>query len=478
MQAPRSAPRPSRRTLRSAESGSIRSSSRSTLGPRIAWRSAARVALVVGAIAARGAAPARADLAERRTPVVRAVERTGPAVVNISTEQVIELRPDPFFDQFYRDFFDARPPGRRMTQTSLGSGVIFRSDGHVVTNAHVVARGSKIRISLADEREFEAKLVGSDPTADIAVLKIEGASLPSVEFGDSSDVLIGETVIAIGNPFGFSHTVTTGVVSAVGRSLRTAGQTFLDFIQTDASINPGNSGGALLNVDGALIGINTAVYSGGQNIGFAIPANRVRRVVDDLIRFGSVRRGDLGLRVQELTPDLATALGTSAQRGVIVREVDRGGPAEQAGLRRGDVLTALDGRDLKDLAEFEGRMRILAPEETLRFAVVRDGATREAVVQARPLTEEKIDDRAWRALGLRVRARRGGGLEIVEVRPESPTARAGVRAGDALVALRGRGVESLAEFSEAVRTLGAGQSIDMVIQRGPRQYGLSLPVED
>ena len=139
-----------------------------------------------------------------------------------------------------------------------------------------------------------------------------------MEFGDSSDVLIGETVIAIGNPFGFSHTVTTGVVSAVGRSLRTAGQTFLDFIQTDASINPGNSGGALLNVDGALIGINTAVYSGGQNIGFAIPANRVRRVVDDLIRFGSVRRGDLGLRVQELTPDLATALGTSAQRGVIV----------------------------------------------------------------------------------------------------------------------------------------------------------------
>ncbi|MBU6281319.1 trypsin-like peptidase domain-containing protein [bacterium] len=422
--------------------------------------------------------PASADLAERRTPVVRAVERAGPAVVNVSTEHVVELRSDPFFEQFYRDFFDARPRGRRMTQTSLGSGVLVRSDGYVVTNAHVVARGSKIRVTLADEREFDAKVVGTDAAADLAVLRISGTNLPSVDFGDSSDVMIGETVIAIGNPFGFSHSVTTGVVSATGRSLRTEGQTFLDFIQTDASINPGNSGGALLNVDGSIIGIATAIYGGAQNIGFAIPSNRARRVVDDLIRYGSVRRGDAGLRVQDLTPELASALGASQAKGAVVRDVDPGGPAEQAGLRRGDVISAVDGRDVRDAAEFEGRLRDLAPEDVLRLEVQRDGAPREVVLRARPLAEGTIEDRAWRALGFRVRPRRGGGLEIVEVRPGSRVARSGVHAGDLLLAMRGRGVESPAEFQEAVRGLGPSQAVDLVIQRGPRQYGLTVPFEE
>ncbi|MFM7144616.1 MAG: trypsin-like peptidase domain-containing protein, partial [Alphaproteobacteria bacterium] len=424
------------------------------------------------------ARPVAADLAERRTPVVRAVERTGPAVVNVSTEHVVELRPDPFFDQFYRDFFDARPRGRRMTQTSLGSGVVVRSDGFVVTNAHVVARGSKIRVTLADEREFEAKVVGSDTAADLAVLRISGSNLPAVDFGDSSDVMIGETVIAIGNPFGFSHSVTTGVVSAVGRSLHADGQTFLDFIQTDASINPGNSGGALLNVDGALVGINTAIYGGAQNIGFAIPSNRARRVVDDLIRYGSVRRGDAGLRVQDLTPELAAALGTTGPKGVVVREIDPDGPAERAGLRRGDVISSIDGRDVRDAAEFEGRLRNLGPDDVMRLEVVRDGAPREMVLHARALTDERIEDRAWRALGIRVRPRRGGGVEIVEVRPGSRVARSGVKAGDLLLAMSGRGIESQAEFQEAVRALGPAQAVDVVIQRGPRQYGLTVPMED
>ena len=481
MRAPRSAPRPvpcAPRTAEPVPPHAAPLASHRLAGPlaRVGFF-AVRAGLALVAVATL-AAPAAADLAERRTPVVRAVERTGPAVVNVSTEHVVELRSDPFFDQFYRDFFDARPRSRRVTQTSLGSGVMVRPDGYVVTNAHVVARGSKIRVTLADEREFDAKVVGTDSSADLAVLKIDGSGLPAVEFGDSSDVMIGETVIAIGNPFGFTHSVTTGVVSAVGRSLRTEGQTFLDFIQTDASINPGNSGGALLNVDGALVGINTAIYGGGQNIGFAIPSNRARRVVDDLIRYGSVRRGDAGLRVQDLTPELAAALGSTQAKGVVVREIDPGGPAEQAGLHRGDVIASVDGRDVRDAAEFEGRLRNLVPEDVLRLEVQRDGAPREIVLRARPLTEGTIEDRAWRALGIRVRARRGGGLEIVEVRPGSRVARSGVRPGDALLALSGRGIESLAEFQEAVRGLGPGQAVDVVIQRGPRQYGLAIPFEE
>ena len=203
-------------------------------------RSLARPPLiaVLGLVAAVSTASrirnAAAEDAERRTPVVRAVEQAGPAVVNISTEQTVVARNDPFFDQFFSDFFDVRPRQRRYTQTNLGSGVLVRDDGFVVTNAHVAARGAKIRVTLADEREFEARIVGADPDSDLAVLKIEGRGLPHLEFGRSEDLLIGETVIAIGNPFGFSHTVTTGVVSAVGRSLKSEGRTYLDFIQTDA----------------------------------------------------------------------------------------------------------------------------------------------------------------------------------------------------------------------------------------------------
>src|SRR5262245_40823059 len=198
----------------------------------------------------------------RRCRVVEAVERARPAVVNISTEQVIIQRPlpvDPFFEEFFRDFFDTRP--RRSTRTSLGSGVIVRGDGTILTNEHVILRGGRIHVTLADGREYDARLVGRDPDADLAVLRIDtGKSLPYIALGHSDDLMIGETVIAIGNPFGLSHTVTTGVVSAVKRSLRTGGRTYTDFVQTDASINPGNSGGPLLNILGELVGINTAIY--------------------------------------------------------------------------------------------------------------------------------------------------------------------------------------------------------------------------
>jgi Do/DeqQ family serine protease len=423
------------------------------------------------------AADTEAVDAQRRTPVVVAVERASPAVVNISTEQVVMVEPDPFFDQFFRDFFEDRRRAQRYTQTSLGSGVITRPDGYVVTNGHVVARGAKIKVTLADEREFEAKIVGSDADADLAVLKIAGEGLPHITFGNSDDLMIGETVIAIGNPFGFSHTVTAGVVSAVGRSLKSEGRSYLDFIQTDASINPGNSGGPLLNIKGELIGINTAIYGKAQGIGFAIPANRAKRAVDDLIRYGEVKRGYFGVRVQDLTQDLATALDISPARGVVVREVDDRSPAEAAGLRPGDVVIAIDGHELKSREEFDERTASVAEGDTARLEVVRNGKHLPLDVRAGALDKERLDDIGWRLLGLRVKpAGRGRALEVTEVRRGSSLARAGLRPGDALIGLDGQPIDTVAGYRQAVGRLRSASQAQVAVQRGRAQYSLTVPI--
>jgi serine protease Do len=295
---------------------------------------------------AHAAAPETDPL--RRSRVVEAIERAGPAVVNISTEQTVVQRPmpfpDPFFEEFFRDFFDARP--RRSTRTSLGSGVIVRADGTILTNEHVILRGGRIHVTLADGREFDAKLVGRDPDSDLAVLRIDtGKSLPHIALGSADDSMIGETVIAIGNPFGLSHTVTTGVVSAIKRSLRTGGRIYTDFVQTDASINPGNSGGPLLNILGELVGINTAIYGSAQGIGFAIPVDRARRVLGDLVSGRKATAPDPNQLAWEL-------LGLQARAGdgaLVVSRVRSGSAAERIGIERGDVLLGLDGEALDSL---------------------------------------------------------------------------------------------------------------------------------
>src|SRR5213596_2830361 len=337
-------------------------------------------ALLIAALALPAVAAARGAESdpERRSLVVQAVEKAGPAVVNVSTEQVVERRgspfpfpEDPFFDQYFRDFFDLRP--RRFTTTSLGSGVIVAPDGTILTNEHVILRASRIHVTLADEREFDAKLVGADSDSDVAVLRVQaGGELPHVTLGTSSDLMIGETVIAIGNPFGLSHTVTTGVVSAVGRSLHDEDRTYTDFIQTDASINPGNSGGPLLNIKGELIGINTAIYGKAQGIGFAIPVDRARRVMKDLVSYGEVRRVWVGLVVQDLTPQLAQHFGT--RRGVVVAEIDPGSPAAGAGLARGDVITRVDGREVRSRDDFEQRVEDRAEDSKLVVTRRREGS--------------------------------------------------------------------------------------------------------
>ncbi|MBW2660798.1 MAG: trypsin-like peptidase domain-containing protein, partial [Deltaproteobacteria bacterium] len=246
---------------------------------------------------------------ERENPVVKAVRKVSPAVVNINSEYEVRRRVnpfsgfsrDPFFDSFFKDFFD---PGfeQRYKRTSLGSGVIIDGKrGLILTNAHVLAKSATITVILNDERKFDARIIGADPDSDLAVLRISSKNpLPAVEMGDSNDLMIGETIIAIGNPFGFSNTVTTGVISAINRSIRADDAVYHDFIQLDASINPGNSGGALLNINGELIGINTAIYAKAQGIGFAIPINKAKRIVSDLIQYGKVVQIWLGLTVQDL----------------------------------------------------------------------------------------------------------------------------------------------------------------------------------
>src|SRR5438552_5475040 len=319
-------------------------------------------ALLIAALALPAVAAARGAESDpaRRSLVVEAVERASPAVVNVSTEQIVERRgspfpfpQDPFFDEFFRDFVDPRP--QRFKTTSLGSGVLVGTDGTIMTNVHVVERASRIHVTLADQREFDATLVGADADADIAVVRVKtGAALPFIALGRSADLMIGESVIAIGNPFGLSHTVTTGVVSAVGRSLHDEDRTYTDFIQTDASINPGNSGGPLLNIKGELIGINTAIYGKAQGIGFAIPVDRARRVMKDLVSYGEVRRVWIGLVVQDLTPELAQHFGV--RRGVIVAEVEAKSPAADADLERGDAIVKVDGREVASREEFDQRV--------------------------------------------------------------------------------------------------------------------------
>ncbi len=285
-------------------------------------------------------------MAQSDDPVVQAVARARPAVVNISTLEVMEQRPpfnDPFFDRFFKDFFDLYPRPQHQT-SSLGSGVIIDGRaGRILTNHHVIARAREVRVTLADQEEFPAKVLGSDPASDLAVLQIDPPrELPTISLGDSDSLAIGQKVIAIGNPFGLSHTVTTGVVSALHRTFRVEGELFFGFIQTDAAINPGNSGGALLDVRGDLVGVNTAIYARAQGIGFAIPINKARQKAV----------AALGFWVEAMNPRLAQLWSVPPDKGVLVSQVRPGSPADDIGLKRGDVLLGLADNEVNSTADF------------------------------------------------------------------------------------------------------------------------------
>ena len=438
-------------------------------------------ALLIAALALPAVAAARGAESdpERRSLVVQAVEKASPAVVNVSTEQIVEQRgspfpfpQDPFFEEFFRDFVDPRP--RRFKTTSLGSGVIVAADGTIMTNVHVIQRASRIQVTLIDQREFDAKLVGADADADIAVLRIKaGGDLPHIPFGTSADLMIGETVIAIGNPFGLSHTVTTGVVSAVGRSLRDEDRTYTDFIQTDASINPGNSGGPLLNIKGELVGIDTAIYGKAQGIGFAIPVDRARRVMKDLVSYGEVHHAWIGLVVQNLSPELAEHFGV--RRGVVVAAVESKSPAEAAGLARGDAITKVDGREVASRDEFEQRIEDHAEGDGVTLTLRRDGRDEDVRLAAAAFPVARADELAWQLLGLEAVAD-DEGLVVRRVRSGSPAARIGVQKGDRLLGLGGTPLRSVAELRRKMVEVRAARSILLSVGRGPYQYNVNVPL--
>jgi serine protease Do len=428
--------------------------------------------------------PARAeDPFLRRTPAVRAVQKVGPSVVNVTTEQVASgaspfapLLGDPFFDQFFRDFFEPRAP---QTRQSLGSGVIIDAQGHVLTNEHVVARASRIRITLADGREFSASVVGADPNNDLAVLQLEtDEALPWTAPGRSEDLMPGEPVIAIGNPFGLSNTVTTGVISAVNRSIRTEGRVYHGFIQTDASINPGNSGGPLLNAEGDLIAINTAIYGGGaQGIGFAVPIDTARRVVAELIEHGEVTPVWLGLDLQNLDPRLRQAFGLSERaQGALVSHVEANGPAARADVRRGDVLTRVDGTAVAEARSFYEVLARVTQGQAIELELLRGGQTRHTRVVAQGIPESAVEELLGRLLGVELQPHARGGFAVQSVRAGSGSAQVGIEPGDLILRINGRALADRDALERSVLDLRGRERAILVVQRGSGRYHVAIPL--
>jgi serine protease Do len=319
------------------------------------------------------------------------VKKLVPAVVNISTQQVIKVKQqspfgDPQMDQFFYHFFGGAPQ-REQVRQSLGSGFIISSDGYILTNNHVVDKARDIKVALADGRVFEAKLVGKSPDIDIALIKIDVTGLPSAALGNSDAAEVGDTVVAIGNPFGLSHTVTSGIISAKGRVIGIG--PYDNLIQTDAAINPGNSGGPLFNINGEVVGINTVIIASGQNLGFAIPISMVKEVLPSIKAKGRPDMGWLGVTAQPLTPDLAAAVGLSEPIGALITVVVKGGPAAKAGLQRGDVIVELDGKKILDPSELPRMVAFGHIGKTVTLKVIRQGKQLElkAVIEMKP--EEK-----------------------------------------------------------------------------------------
>ncbi len=414
---------------------------------------------------------AAADQKSRRDAVVEVVEKASPAVVYIGTVQVVERRfrsSLPFFEEFLG------LPERQEVE-NLGSGVIIDPSGIIVTNDHVIRGAAEIYTILADGRRFDAEVIGSDADNDLAVLKVHSKQpLPFAKVGQSSDLMIGEKVIAIGSPFGLKKTVTVGVVSATGRSFKAEGRVYNDFIQTDASINPGNSGGPLLNVDGEVIGINTAIFASAQGIGFAIPADKVKRIVHELTQFGKVRPAWVGLDVVDLTPELARKVGWDRSYGAIVVRIDEGSPAANAGIRLGDVVTAIGGTQVENAEDARVRLKSYPAKTAVQMTLWRQGETVEAKFQPSEFPARLVDGLAWERLGLRVKAGQGG-LVITAVRGGSSAARIGLEPGDVLLKLNNQPMVSVEAFREALIHARASRSVLLLVRRGRVGYYLTLP---
>jgi len=440
------------------------------------------LAVLLVVAAAGRPAPAAMPAAVGETPVPSLspmIKKVSPAVVNIATRGTIRERgpQNPLLDDpFFRRFFDVPPqagPRERPFQ-SAGSGVIFDArNGYIVTNAHVVENASEITVTLQDGRDLKADVVGSDEPSDVAVLKVksEGLTLTQISLGDSAKVEVGDFVVAIGNPFGLQHTVTSGIISGLSRSgINPDG--YEDFIQTDASINPGNSGGALVNLHGELIGINTAILSrsgGNIGIGFAIPVNMAHSVMDQLIKFGSVKRGQLGVSMYTVTPDIAHSLGLSSAVGALVSQVVEGSPAEKAGIHTGDVITAVNGQPVKSNSELRNSIGLLRVGDKIEIGLLRDGKpvrVTAVIADTTPAAQAGAPaESIYKSLegATLADAPDAAGALVRSVEPGSAAAQSGLRNNDVIVsANRGR-VTSVQQLRE--RAKGASVLV-LEVRRG------------
>jgi serine protease Do len=433
------------------------------------------------------------------------VEQLKPAVVNISTTQVVkgpqrglggfalprqfsERRP---FDEFFERFFGGGSPERALRRSSLGSGFIINKDGHIVTNNHVVENATDIKVSLSDKEEFEAKVVGRDPKTEVALIKIEARrDLPVAPLGDSDQLRVGEWVVAIGNPFGLGQTVTVGIASAKGRIIGAGA--YDDFIQSDASINPGNSGGPLFNLRGEVVGINTAMVAAGQGIGFAIPVNLAKEVLAPLREKGRVTRGFLGVQVQQVTPELAQSFGLEQPSGALVANVQPNSPAQQAGIQKGDVIVEFNGRKVADMHELPRSVANTPPGSEVRVRLIRKGQERTVAVKLSDMPEEQQQASSGGVpggeLGLVVQeltpevARSLDlpslqGVVVTEVQEGSPADEVAMRRGDVIMEVNQQKVTNLQTFRGALSRTGDATSVLFLIRRGENTMYVALRPE-
>jgi len=432
---------------------------------------------------------------------IRVAKDAMASVVNISStrksKSTDQTNPFPFFDDpFFRKFFGEefehrfRPPQNRREQ-GLGSGVIVQSDGYIVTNNHVVEQADQLMVLLGDNRKLKATLVGTDPKTDLAVIKIKAQGLPTLPWGNSSKLQVGEVVLAVGNPFGLNQTVTMGIISAVGRA-NMGIVDYEDFIQTDAAINPGNSGGALVNLHGELIGINTAIFSrtgGYMGIGFSIPSNMVKGVMDSLIQQGKVTRGWLGVSIQELTPELAQQFGVPDSLGALVGDVVSNSPAESAGLQRGDVIRTYDGNPVKDPTHLRSLVAKTLPQARVSLEIIRNESVKQLNLTIGEMPQDldafnshptngESEHHALKGIRVEpagsVQEPEAEGVKITSISSGSPGERAGLRRGDIILELNRTPVRTIDDYQRLIENLAPETPVLILLKRGSGTIYVSI----
>lgn len=436
-------------------------------------------------------------LSKTSKAMAEVVSAVKPAVVNISTSRTVKTREitspffnDPFFRRFFGDEFGQSGKPREHKQASLGSGVIVDKDGYILTNNHVIKDADEIKVKLSDKREFKGKVIGTDPKTDIAVVKIDSDQLPVIKLGDSDELKVGETVIAIGNPYGLSQTVTSGIVSATGRASVGIAD-YEDFIQTDAPINPGNSGGALVNARGELVGINTAIFStsgGYQGIGFAVPSNMAKAVMESLVRKGKVVRGWLGVSIQPVTPDLAKQFNVKDEKGALVGDVTEDSPAEKAGLQRGDVIVEYDGKDIDEPSGLRNMAASTPPNREVTIKILRDGKpkTLRATIAELPADMQKLSGGFDNLLkGVNVQnitpelkrslkiPKRITGVMITDIEEGSPS-EGFIAKNDLIIEINKRKINNMKDYESVVSKIKPDQNILLLIFRNGATIYITL----